>query len=142
MTAASVPGDAPGESEAANSGAYRLMIRLSRPAIIAPGRLGRRRLDAGRYCYVGSARRGLRQRVTRHQRVAQIKPGDGHWHIDALLSHRYARIVEVQLLPGGDECAVSRALSATTGVTVPIVGFGATDCRAGCAAHLYHLSPL
>ncbi len=126
--------------ECSNSGAYCLLITLTRPAIIVPGRLGKVRLEAGRYCYVGSARRGLRQRVARHLRTAQHKPGSGHWHIDALLSHRYARIADAELLPGSNECAVSRTLAETTGVSVPVRGFGATDCRAGCAAHLYQLS--
>lgn len=129
------------DSSTLNGGAYRLVIALRRPALIAPGRLGRRRLAPGRYCYVGSARKGLRQRVDRHQRVAFDKPGRGHWHIDALLNHRYARIVAVDLLPGGRECAVSRTLSQTPGVSVPILGFGATDCREGCTAHLYRLPP-
>lgn len=124
---------------AENSGAYRLHIVLKRSAVIHPGRLGQRRLEAGHYCYIGSARRGLRQRVTRHQRVAIAKLAGGRWHIDALLSHRYAHIEQVELLPGGDECALSYALSLEEGVMVPIVGFGATDCRHGCSAHLYRM---
>lgn len=129
----------PGDGENRLSGAYRLIVTLSRPAIIVPGCLGRWRLERGRYCYVGSARRGLRQRVARHLRVVTGESSGGHWHIDALLRHRYARVIAADLVPGGDECALSLTLAADREIGVPIPGFGATDCRCGCPAHLYRL---
>ncbi|KAA3626691.1 MAG: GIY-YIG nuclease family protein [Proteobacteria bacterium] len=131
------PGD---QAYSLNSGAYRLIVALSRPACITPGCLGRLRLAPGRYCYLGSARRGLHQRVARHLRVASGQSCGGHWHIDALLMHRHARVVAVDLVPQGDECELSLTLAAAPGTSVPIAGFGATDCRCGCPAHLYRLS--
>jgi len=125
----------------ADSGAYRLHIVLRRPAIVTAGALGRRRLEPGHYVYVGSARRALSKRVERHRRLAREKQGRRHWHIDGLLLHRFSRLVEAELLPGAEECLLSHALGIQSGVTVPVPGFGATDCRAGCPAHLYRVGP-
>ncbi len=127
---------------AENGGAYRLHLRLSRAAWIQAGALGRFRLDPGEYIYVGSAKKALAQRVARHRRLGVEKRGPRRWHIDNLLLHRYCRWQEGELIPGGDECAISAALAATPGVGVPIPGFGATDCRRGCPAHLYRVKAL
>lgn len=120
-----------------NSGAYRLLIELRRPAVVEAGRLGRHRLEPGLYVYVGSARRGLRQRVARHQRTADQRGAGGHWHIDQLLKHRHAHLVEVELAVGAEECVLAARTAALPAAHVPVPGFGATDCRAGCPAHLY-----
>jgi Uri superfamily endonuclease len=125
--------------QAENSGAYRLFIRLARNATIVAGRLGTVELPRGLYVYVGSARRGLAQRVARHQRLARSKTGKCHWHIDRLLIHAGARLEGVELAPGGEECALSKRIADAPGVGVPVPGFGATDCRQGCPAHLYRL---
>ena len=122
-----------------NSGAYRLFLEVPRTILITAGALGRRRIEPGIYVYVGSASRGLRQRVARHQRLAEEKQGNRHWHIDALLLHRATRLVRVELLPGEEECALSHALHDSGEVSVPLPGFGATDCAHGCPAHLYRL---
>ncbi len=101
--------------------------------------MGRYRLPPGVYVYVGSARRNLAQRVARHRRLATEKQGNRHWHLDGLLLHRRARLIEAELLPGADECTVSQQLAGRKGVTIPVPRFGATDCRNGCGAHLYRL---
>lgn len=124
----------------ANSGAYRLCFRLLRPVAVEVGRLGLQRLPAGDYVYVGSARRGLRQRLARHERLLRDKQGRLHWHIDYLLVHPASRFLRAEAVAGGDECRLGRALARRPGVSVPVPGFGATDCRRGCAAHLYRLS--
>ena len=123
-----------------NGGAYRLYIRVPRPITVQVGRLGRHRLESGVYVYVGSARRGLRQRVARHGRLAVEKRGNRHWHIDAVLLHRATRLLRSDTVEEGDECALSAALAAQPGVEVPIARFGATDCHHGCAAHFYRLN--
>lgn len=71
-----------------NSGAYLITLSLARAAWIEAGRLGRFRLEAGTYVYVGSAKRALQARVARHCRLATTKQGKRHWHIDGLLLHR------------------------------------------------------
>lgn len=122
-----------------NGGAYLLYFRLRRPALVTAGRLGRHRFEPGRYVYVGSARRYLAQRVGRHRRMAATREGARHWHIDGVLLHRYFVLEKSEILPGGDECELSARLAARPGVTVPVPGFGATDCEAGCRSHFYRI---
>ena len=91
-------------------------------------------LPAGDYVYVGSAcgPGGLRARLGRHLSGA----GRPHWHIDALRGH--ARIVGAYYCVSALrlECRWVQALLALPGVTAPAPGFGASDCRSGCLAHL------
>ena len=91
-------------------------------------------LDPGLYVYAGSAfgPGGIRARVGRHLRMDK-KP---HWHIDQL-SNRVA-CIDVKSYPGGRECALVADLLAA-GATVPVPGFGSSDCR-DCAAHLVRLA--
>lgn len=122
-----------------NSGAYRLFIKLKQSVMMEVGSLGKQHFQAGTYIYIGSAKRGLHQRVARHQRLAEEKQGRCHWHIDRLLSHPESRMVKTEHFDGADECRLSRELSVKEGVTIPVVGFGATDCKQGCRAHLYKI---
>ena len=122
-----------------NSGAYQLVIRLPRRIEIEAGSLGTQQLKAGTYVYVGSAKRGLRQRVGRHRRLADEKQGRCHWHVDRLLMHPDSRLVRIETFAAGDESSLSHALADQPGVTVPVAHFGATDCQHGCKAHLYRL---
>ncbi len=123
----------------ANGGAYRLYLLVPRTIVVTVGALGRRRFEPGTYVYIGSASRGLRQRVARHVRLATEKQGRRHWHIDALLLHRATRLLRTEALPGEVECRLSHALFSSGTVAVPLAGFGATDCSHGCPAHLYRL---
>jgi Uri superfamily endonuclease len=89
---------------------------------------------AGDYIYVGSAfgPGGLRTRLGRHLR------GDGHphWHIDTL---RAAASVVGYVFAIADqpvECRWSQALAALPQARIPAPGFGSSDCRSGCQAHL------
>lgn len=84
----------------------------------------------GWYVYTGSAKRHLEARVRRHLRREKTR----RWHIDWLLGRREARVVHVRLSTLG-ECE----LNAATGGQILIPGFGASDCRAGCASHLRYL---
>jgi len=120
-------------------GAYELEISLSRLAEVQVGKLGCFHFPRGRYVYIGSANAGLRGRVDRHLRFAKEKPDKGHWHIDALLRLTQARIANVRLYPDAIECDIAREVSQRPGpgVTVPAPGFGATDCRNKCPAHLF-----
>ena len=56
-----------------------------------------------------------------------------HWRIDHLTEAGTLRAALA--LPGMAECEVVRSLLALAGVTVPVPGFGSSDCRA-CPAHL------
>ena len=124
----------------ANSGAYRLFIRLPEAATLEVGRFGPQRFEAGIYVYLGSAKRGLSQRVARHRRLAVEKAGRRHWHVDALLLHPHSRLVRIDTREGGDECKMARGIQRRRESSVPLPGFGATDCRHGCPTHLFRLS--
>lgn len=119
-------------ADAAAPGAttYQLIIALARPVCIEVGRLGLAAFPAGSYVYTGSARRGVGVRVRRH--LANDKRL--HWHIDYLLASRHARVVNIRA-----SCEPECALNQRTGGQIVLRGFGASDCRAGCGAHLKHI---
>lgn len=122
-------------------GAYVLRLELRKPARITVGALGEYTLEPGQYLYVGSARRGIGMRVARHKRLAGTKTGIAHWHIDYLLLHPQCSLAWVEVLPGAEECMVSRSIGERDGITIPVIGFGSTDCRSNCRAHLFFESP-
>jgi Uri superfamily endonuclease len=118
-------------------GTYVLILHLSRSAEdIRIGRLGQFRFPSGWYAYVGSARGpgGLAARLARHLR--QAKPL--HWHIDYLRAQ--VQPVKVWYATGTQkrECAWARALSGLPGASLPVPGFGASDCP--CSAHLIYFA--
>ncbi|MEW6578795.1 MAG: GIY-YIG nuclease family protein [Chloroflexota bacterium] len=116
-------------------GTYALVLRLDRPLVLAAGRLAPAALRPGLFVYVGSGRGpgGLRGRVGRHLRADKKT----HWHIDALTA--LAPVMRVWLVESAErrECLWAQAIRALPGVTVPIAGFGASDCA--CGAHLLAL---
>jgi Uri superfamily endonuclease len=115
-------------------GAYLLLIEVTAALTLRVGRLGEFALAAGRYAYVGSARGpgGLAGRVRRHLSPAR-RP---HWHVDALTA--LAPVVRIYAVASPEplECAWVQSLLAQPGCTAPIPGFGSSDCRCGCPAHL------
>jgi Uri superfamily endonuclease len=114
-------------------GAYVLEILLDRPLAFAAARL-RGTLPAGTYAYAGSAHGagGLRARIARHLR--RDKPI--HWHADRLTTA--GRVTGVAFAETVSECELARILAALPGATIPLAGFGSSDCRQ-CAAHLIRL---
>ena len=111
---------------------YQLTIEVRRRIRVAIGRLGTFEFAAGRYVYTGSARRAFEARIARHLRKEKAL----RWHIDYLLGAPGVRVVRVIGSTRG-ECALNRA----TAGEVMVPGFGASDCRAGCGAHLKLLGP-
>jgi Uri superfamily endonuclease len=113
-------------------GTYVLVIELVRDTDLRVGRLGVVAFPRGYYCYVGSALGpgGWRARLARHLRQQKKL----HWHIDYLL--RQALVVESWSAPSAArlECIWARALLRLPGATVPVRGFGSSDCH--CPAHL------
>ncbi len=112
-------------------GAYLLLLALSRPLALPRPALKSARLGVGHYLYAGSALGpgGIRARVLRHARKGKRR----HWHIDHLTEA--GTLLAALALPGMGECEVVRSLLALPGVTVPVPGFGSSDCRT-CPAHL------
>ena len=73
-----------------DSGAYQLIMRLVRPAVITIGALGSHEFPLATYIYTGRASRGLKKRIERHLRNEKRL----RWHIDYLLQQ--AHIEEIQ----------------------------------------------
>ncbi len=124
------------EALPAEAGAYLLILDLARPLRLDIKTLPGARLETGRYAYAGSARGpgGIRARVARHLRADKKT----HWHIDRLTAR--ARITDLRVFPGGSECELVARLLAQADTSVPVPGFGSSDC-ARCESHLVALSP-
>jgi Uri superfamily endonuclease len=110
--------------------AYQLVIEVARPVRIAVGSLGLCAFASGRYVYTGSARGNPEARIARHLARAKTL----RWHIDYLLNAPGVRIVDV-LRFDEPECVISQS----TAGEIVVPRFGASDCRAGCGAHLKYL---
>lgn len=118
-----------------SAGAYALLLALPAPLDLpVPGPRGGR-LTAGAYAYFGNANGpgGIAARVGRHLRADKR----ARWHIDRLRLE--AEVTAVAVWPGGDECAWRAAVQAVQGASVPLKGFGSSDCRS-CPAHLLALA--
>ena len=115
-------------------GAYVLIVTLARARRLDLPRFKDPRLPAGRYAYCGSARGpgGLRARLARHLRRDKAL----RWHVDHLTAA--GRVTALVPVPQGAECALRAALHMAPGVTIPIPGFGSSDCRT-CPSHLLAL---
>ena len=109
---------------------YQLFIEVKASVRVSVGRMGTYDFPAGRYVYTGSALRNFEARITRHLSSSKKM----HWHIDYLLAAPGVRVLEVRRSVE-EECAVNRS----THGTIPVPGFGASDCRAGCGSHLKRL---
>lgn len=123
-----------------DSGSYAVILTLESPQTVTIGQLGGYDLAAGYYLYAGSAHSpgGLRARLGRHLRGSERT----RWHIDYV-----RKITRVgawgYLVSWSDttiECRWSQWLADVPGISIPIPGFGASDCRSGCRAHLVHFT--
>ena len=122
-------------------GAYVLELYLPQDVSLRVGRLGAARFPAGVALYLGSAHGsgGLKARLCRHLRRDNVSPP--HWHIDYLrpiaLVRAIGYLVQLDVKPAAPlECLWSQALADLPGSCIPLPGFGASDCRLGCPAHL------
>jgi Uri superfamily endonuclease len=109
---------------------YQLRIWIQRKLHLGIGALGQQTFPAGEYIYTGSARRNLAARIRRHLSSEKRL----RWHIDYLLANTAVRITAVTT-SAREECEWNQSV---TGV-VMVSGFGASDCRSGCGAHLLYL---
>jgi len=115
-------------------GAYQLLIRLDRDETITIGKLGTFRFPAGCYIYTGSAMNGIEARVRRH--LSNQKRF--HWHVDYLLER--GRVIRYAIREGStrQECEMNARTLAMPGASVPVTGFGSSDCR--CLSHLVYFA--
>ena len=118
-----------------DAGVYQLWLRVTTARRIRVGRLGRFLFPAGLYVYTGRASRGLRARVARHAGRSRVK----HWHIDYLLASQTVRLEKIVLVSQNSaaECPLNQSVG--EGAAWPVPGFGSSDCRASCKAHLWLL---
>jgi Uri superfamily endonuclease len=121
-----------------SAGVYALVWRLVSPLRLEVGRLGRVDLPPGWALYVGSAHGpgGLAARVGRHLRAEKRT----HWHVDALTGRAPVCAVWAVESARRLECAWAGAIMGLAGVSIPVPGFGSSDCR--CPTHLFHLPDL
>lgn len=115
--------------EARDRGSYIVILRLNKDERISVGNLGAVRFRKGYYLYVGSARRNLSQRISRHRR----KRKKLFWHIDYLRQYAdYCASMPVRTSTDL-ECKIADALNEISQWNIP--GFGSSDC--GCNSHLF-----
>jgi Uri superfamily endonuclease len=115
-----------------DSGSYLLWLRSDEAHSISVGALGKMDVTPGVYAYAGSAfgPGGVKARVGRHVR------GEGalHWHVDYLRAVADLAAVWFTHDDVRRECGWAEVLRNLPGATVPMDGFGASDCT--CPAHL------
>ncbi len=111
-------------------GVYQLLLYLGKSVNITIGKKGTFKFLKGYYVYTGSAKRGLKSRVTRH-----LQKNKKHfWHIDYLLDHASVRKISLFLSKKANECSLSHKTRRTQNAKVIVPGFGASDCS--CPTHL------
>jgi Uri superfamily endonuclease len=119
-------------------GSYYLHLVLAESIELQVGRLGLFHLEPGSYFYCGSALGpgGLRARINHHLAGS----GKSHWHIDYLRRTASMSMVGYCVGPDRLECAWSQDLASLSSARIAVPGFGVSDCREGCQAHLIHFS--
>ncbi len=110
-------------------GAYILLFTLTRPLTLPIGKKRTLHFPTATYVYVGSARNGLDQRITRHLRAEKKL----HWHIDYLLPSAHTIHAYTTTNPKLTECRIAAALLQHHDF---IPDFGNSDCA--CLSHLIH----
>lgn len=121
-------------------GIYTLIVFLSKETRLKVGETGTRRFPAGYYTYTGSAlgtgASSLNRRVTRHLQKRKKK----FWHIDFLSTHENATVTAVIAAQTDRkaECKMNHYIREELGAKIPVVGFGASDCRENCKSHLLY----
>ncbi len=112
---------------------YQLILKVKKPITLTIGALGQCFFPKGTYIYTGSAKKNLEKRLQRH--LKKDKPL--RWHIDYLTTHEQVEIVEIRCFTK-EECDINQQ----TPGQILISGFGASDCRNRCGAHLKYTVPI
>ena len=111
-------------------GTYVLSITLGSDLDIEVGALGTFHFSKGLYCYVGSARGGIDQRVSRHiRREKTVK-----WHVDHLTIRADSVEAWISYPDSIPECELA-SMAVECGMVPSVRGFGCSDCR--CDTHLF-----
>ncbi|NNL76896.1 MAG: GIY-YIG nuclease family protein [Desulfobacterales bacterium] len=114
-------------------GTYALVLPAVSNRSIVIGKLGTLEIKPGFYLYVGSAfgPGGLRARITHHRKNSS-RP---HWHMDYLSVYLHPNEVWYSYDREPREHQWVKVLAGTKGASIPLGGFGSSDC--GCTSHLY-----
>lgn len=117
-------------------GTYALVLSSSFHQPIKIGKLGTIHAEPGYYLYVGSAfgTGGIKARVRHHRQ----KTNRSHWHIDYLRISMRLDEIWYTYDPSRLEHKWAQMLGQTKGASIPLSGFGSSDCR--CKSHLYFFS--
>lgn len=117
-------------------GTYALILESPSEQLVQIGKLGRLNVRPGFYVYVGSAfgPGGLRARIVHHVSISQ-RP---HWHINYLRSCLQLKAVWFTYDAERQEHRWADIFGSLRGATIPMTGFGASDC--GCKSHLIAFS--
>ncbi|MBF0621408.1 MAG: GIY-YIG nuclease family protein [Magnetococcales bacterium] len=108
---------------------YLLNIFFTHQTAITVGAWGLATIGAGRYLYVGSAKRAWQKRVGRH--FSDDKKV--RWHVDYLLMNSASQLRSAWVSMADRECEIARMLLDNGLVDAPFKRLGASDCR--CPAH-------
>jgi len=119
-------------------GVYLLWFAVPRPLSVAWRRDSLTLLSPGVYVYVGSALGpgGLQARLRRH--TGDPTQRRVHWHIDHLTARVAPAAIRYMPTAQRRECQWVQTL-AEAGAWFPVPGFGSSDCRQRCPAHLLAL---
>jgi len=109
---------------------YLLFVALREARHIQVGKLGRFYFPAGRYIYVGRAKKNIDARLRRHARKEKTL----RWHIDYILAH--GEVIETKTFPGDDECGLAKSMIVRGEFRVPVRKFGSSDCS--CISHFFY----
>ncbi|MEE8541118.1 MAG: GIY-YIG nuclease family protein [Desulfobacterales bacterium] len=119
-------------------GTYALLFSASSDRLVQVGRCGRLSLKPGFYVYAGSAfgPGGLTARIAHHRQNSH-RP---HWHIDYLTPFLCLRQLWYTCDPLQREHAWAEILLKNRRSSVPLEGFGSSDCR--CRSHFFFFKAL
>jgi Uri superfamily endonuclease len=117
----------------AQPGTYALVLESTDGQWVEIGKLGRFNVQPGFYVYVGSAfgPGGLKARIAHHTKIARHP----HWHIDYLRPICHLKKIWYAYESKKHEHRWAGALSRFERATIPLAGFGASDCS--CPSHLF-----
>jgi Uri superfamily endonuclease len=115
-------------------GVYVLAIAVSNDIEVEVGALGKIDFRKGLYAYVGSAQKGLENRVKRHLKGVRKR---NFWHVDYLLDNSFTEVVRIfyKVADKSMECKIAEKLKNRG---VPIANFGCSDCT--CESHLFKIN--
>ena len=111
-------------------GNYILVMSLEKTTNQIIPKFGNVCLLPGYYFYCGSA--GLKSRITRHLNSNSKL----FWHIDYIKYLMDFLEVWYQIQSEKNECSFSHFFSKQENAVIAIQGFGASDCKNKCNAHL------